>query len=61
MIVAFFHMSFGMILKIVNEIKKGQTKMILYDSIPKLGLLVSTVGYLNYLIIRKWLTNYHGM
>ncbi len=34
--------------------------MIIYDSIPKLGLLFTTVGYLVFLIVKKWLTNFHG-
>lgn len=34
--------------------------MIFYDSLPKLGLLFTTVGYLVYLIVKKWLTDFHG-
>lgn len=60
MIVAFVHMAFGMSLKIINEKKRRQYKKILYDSIPKLVLLFTTVGYLVLLIIKKWLTNYNG-
>lgn len=60
MIVAFFHMGFGMALKIVNERKRGEYKKIIYDSIPKIGLLFTTVGYLVLLIVKKWLTNYSG-
>jgi len=60
MVMAFTHMLFGMVLKIINEKKKGQTKNIMYDSIPKIGLLLTTVGYLVFLIIIKWLTNFSG-
>lgn len=60
MIVAFVHMAFGMSLKIINEKKRRQYKKIFYDSIPKLALLFTTVGYLVLLIIKKWLTNYNG-
>lgn len=60
MVVAFFHMGFGMVLKIVNERKRGQTSKIFYDSLPKIGLLCTTVGYLVFLIIKKWLTDYTG-
>ena len=60
MIVAFVHMLFGGILKIANEMKRKQNNSILYDSIPKVGLLLTTVGYMDYLIVRKWLTNYAG-
>lgn len=58
MIVAFVHMAFGMILKIVNDKKRGQHKKIIYDSLPKLCLLFTTVGYLVLLIVLKWLKNY---
>lgn len=60
MVVAFFHMAFGMMLKIVNEKKRGQNSKIIYDSLPKLGLLFTTVGYLVFLIVKKWITNYSG-
>ena len=60
MVIAFVHMSFGLVLKIVNELKRSQTGLILYDSLPKLGLLFTTVGYLVFLIVKKWLTNFHG-
>lgn len=60
MVVAFFHMAFGMMLKIVNEKKRGQNSKIIYDSLPKLGLLFTTVGYLVFLIVKKWMTNYSG-
>lgn len=60
MVMAFVHMTFGIVLKMVNELKKGQKKIFLYDSLPKLILMFTTIGYLVYLIIAKWLTNYHG-
>ena len=60
MIIAFVHMVFGTVLKMVNEAKKGQKKQLYFDSLPKLVLMCSTIGYLVYLIITKWLTNYEG-
>lgn len=60
MVIAFVHMAFGMILKIVNERKRGQYSKIFYDSLPKILLLFTTVGYLVVLIVKKWLTNYTG-
>lgn len=60
MIMAFFHMAFGMVLKIVNQKKRGQHSKIFYDSLPKIGLLFTTVGYLVLLIVKKWMTNYSG-
>lgn len=60
MIVAFIHMGFGMILKIVNDKKRGQYKKIFYDSLPKFCILLTTVGYLVLLIVLKWLKNYEG-
>ena len=60
MVMAFVHMGFGMGLKIWNEHKRGQYKKIIYDSVPKIGMLFTTVGYLVYLIILKWLTNFRG-
>lgn len=53
-------MAFGMVLKIVNEKKKGQYSKIFYDSLPKIGLLITTVGYLVFLILKKWCTNFSG-
>jgi len=58
MIIAFVHMSFGLILKMTNEIKRGQTKQFWFDSIPKLALMFTTVGFLVLLIILKWFNNY---
>ena len=60
MVMAFVHMGFGMGLKVWNEYKKGQFKTIIYDSAPKIGMLFTTVGYLVYLILAKWLTDYRG-
>lgn len=36
-------------------------KQFYFDSVPKLVLMFTTVGYLVYLIIAKWLTSYNGM
>jgi vacuolar-type H+-ATPase subunit I/STV1 len=58
MIVAFFHMGFGMVLKIINERKRSENDKIIYDSLPKIGLLCTTVGYLIVLIVKKWMTDY---
>ena len=58
MVMAFVHMGFGLGLQIVNQLKRGQHKLIVYDSIPKLVLLFTTVGYLVYLIVLKWLTDF---
>jgi V-type H+-transporting ATPase subunit a len=60
MVIAFIHMVFGTVLKIINEIKRGQTKMLYLDSLPKLVLMFTTIGYLVFLIVTKWLTNYDG-
>lgn len=60
MVVAFLHMLFGTVLKMVNELKRGQTKHFYFDSLPKLTLMCTTVGYLVYLIVAKWLTDYSG-
>jgi V-type H+-transporting ATPase subunit a len=60
MVIAFVHMVFGTVLKMVNEKKRGQMKTFYLDSLPKLVLMFTTVGYLVYLIIAKWLTDYTG-
>jgi len=60
MVMAFVHMVFGTVLKMVNERKRGQMKSFYLDSLPKLVLMFTTVGYLVYLIIAKWLTDYTG-
>jgi hypothetical protein len=44
----------------INELKRGQKKIFIYDSLPKFILMFTTIGYLAYLIIMKWLTSYHG-
>jgi len=61
MIIAFIHMCFGTILKMINEMKRGQKNLLIYDSLPKLILMFTTIGYLVYLIIAKWLTDYRGI
>lgn len=60
MVIAFIHMSFGISLKMINELKRGQKDKLIYDSLPKFVLMFTTIGYLVYLIVAKWLTNYHG-
>jgi len=60
MVVAFVHMTFGVILKMRNELKRGQIKPFYLDSLPKLVLMFTTIGYLVMLIILKWLTDYRG-
>jgi vacuolar-type H+-ATPase subunit I/STV1 len=60
MVIAFVHMSFGIALKMINELKRGQKKIFIYDSLPKFALMFTTIGYLVYLIVMKWFTNYHG-
>ena len=61
MIIACVHMTFAGVLKCVNDLKKGQRSQFYFDSIPKLILLLTNVGYLVYLIIAKWFTNYTGI
>lgn len=60
MVIAFVHMLFGTVLKMINELKRGQTKRFYYDSLPKLVLMFTTIGYLVALIVVKWLTDYRG-
>jgi V-type H+-transporting ATPase subunit a len=60
MVIAFVHMSFGIVLKMMNELKRGQKKLFIYDSLPKFVLMFTTIGYLVYLILMKWFTNYRG-
>lgn len=60
MMVALLHISFGLGLKMLNEYKRNQLALLAYDSLPKMLLLLTTVGYLNYLVVVKWLTDYSG-
>lgn len=60
MVIAFVHMTFGSVLKMKNELKRGQTSRFIYDSLPKLVMMFTTIGYLVFLIIAKWLTDYRG-
>lgn len=39
MVVAFVHMVFGTLLKMVNELKRGQIKHFYFDSLPKLTIM----------------------
>ena len=60
MVIAFVHMVFGTVLKMINERKRGQITSFYWDSLPKLILMFTTVGYLVFLIVAKWLTDYSG-
>lgn len=60
MIAAFVHMVFGSFIRIANDIHQKKKANLILESIPKLILLVATVGYLNFLIVFKWTIDWTG-
>ena len=59
-IIGVLHMFMGVCLKLVNSLHFGKTLDILYEFIPQAIFLLALFGYMDLLIILKWLTNYEG-
>ena len=60
MIAAFVHMVFGSFIRVANDIHQKKIANLILESIPKLILLIATVGYLNFLIVLKWTIDWTG-
>lgn len=57
-IIAVLQMSLGVILKLVNSIHFGKTIDIIFEFLPQFIFLLALFGYMDLLIVMKWLTNY---
>jgi V-type H+-transporting ATPase subunit a len=60
MVAAFVHMLFGSVIRIINDIHQKKRATLLLESIPKLILLICTVGYLVFMIVFKWMIDWTG-
>lgn len=59
-IIAIIHMTFGILLKGVNAIHFESPLDFFCEFIPQTVFLTCTFGYMDFLIILKWLTVYEG-
>ncbi|PFH32028.1 putative vacuolar proton translocating ATPase subunit [Besnoitia besnoiti] len=55
-IVGFFQMLLGILLKALNALYFGQFLDFFFEAVPQLLLFVSLIGYMAFLIVFKWLT-----
>ena len=54
----FFHMALGLILKAVNSIRQKKPIIFLFEFLPQFIFLSSIIGYMNVLIVVKWLRDW---
>jgi V-type H+-transporting ATPase subunit a len=54
-------MSLGICMKGLNSLYFGRTIDFVFEFIPQIVLLLSLFGFMDLLIILKWLTNYGAM
>ena len=59
-IIGVLHMSLGVGLKALNNIYFKHTLELFHEFIPQILILWVLFGYMDILIIIKWLTNYEG-
>ena len=57
-IIGVVHMLFGLVLKLVNNIRQNKKADIFTTTIPQIIFLLSTFAYMDYLILYKWNTVY---
>lgn len=57
-IVGVTHMIFGILLKGWNCFIRKEIITFFFSFIPELAFMLSTFGYMSFLIIMKWLTNF---
>lgn len=55
------HMSLGIIIKGLNGYHFGRPYDVYHEFLPQLMLLLGLFGFMDYLIIQKWLTDWTGM
>jgi V-type H+-transporting ATPase subunit a len=54
-------MLFGILLKGLNAIHFSKLEDLFFEAIPQFIFLAVTFGYMSFLIILKWLTNFDGV
>ena len=59
-IIGVLHMVLGLIQKALNAIYFKNTNKFLHEFLPQFILLLCIFGYMDFLIVIKWLTNYKG-
>ncbi len=59
-IIGVLHMTLGILLKAVNNIYFGHRLELFHEFIPQILLLWCIFGYMDILIIIKWVTSYEG-
>ena len=53
-------MSLGVVLKGTNAIQNRNMIDFLFEFIPQIIVLLALFGYMDFMIIMKWLTNWEG-
>jgi V-type H+-transporting ATPase subunit a len=59
-ILGVLHMSLGIFLKAMNNIYFKQKLELFHEFVPQILLLWALFGYMDVLIVIKWVTNYEG-
>ena len=57
-IIAVIHMLFGILLKVTNSFYFSKFLDLFMVDIPQIAFMVCTVGFMDYLIIKKWLISW---
>ena len=60
-IIGVAHMTLGLILRGLNNVYFGRKVDFLFEFLPQLIILLALFGYMDFLIIVKWLTDFTGM
>lgn len=59
-IIAVMHMTLGLFIKGLNLLYYGEKMIIIMQLIPQLIFLIIVFGYMDYLIVFKWLHQWNG-
>ena len=59
-IIGVTQMTLGVLMKGFNQIYFGQWIDFIFEFLPQIVLLLSLFGFMDVLIIKKWLTDYSG-
>ena len=59
-IIGIVHMTSGIVLKGLNCLHFGNQKELLHEVVPQIILLLCLFGFMDAMIIKKWLTDYTG-
>lgn len=60
-VVGVVQMLFGLILKGLNAIHFGKPLDLFFEAFPQFTFLILSFGYMSFLIIMKWLTDFTGV